>query len=116
MEHIKSLEDAFNERYNQVFLDTPEQAGMRKMFEDRMRDKIKDERLLNGILPDFPAGCRRIAPGDPFMEAIQRDNVDVHFTHATKVTPDGVIGADGVEKKCDTIVCATGKLSSTENR
>lgn len=110
MEHIKSLEDAFNGRYNQVFLNTPDQAGMRKMFEDRMRERIKDERILKGILPNFPAGCRRIVPGDPFMGAIQKDNVDVHFTHAAKVTPEGVIGADGVERKCDTIVCATGKL------
>jgi cation diffusion facilitator CzcD-associated flavoprotein CzcO len=108
MEHIKSLENAFNEHYDHVFLNSPEQAGMRKMFEDRMRAKIKDERILNGILPDFAAGCRRIAPGDPFMEAIQKDNVDVHFTHATKITLGGVIGADGVERKCDTIVCATG--------
>ena len=107
MEHIKSLEDAFNERYNQVFLNIPEQVGMRQIFEDRMRTKIKDERILNGILPNFPAGCRRIASGDPFMEAIQKENVEVHFTHVTKVTPDGV-GADGVERACDTIACATG--------
>jgi cation diffusion facilitator CzcD-associated flavoprotein CzcO len=115
MEHIKSLEDTFNERYNHVFLNTPEQAGRRKMFEDLMRDKIKDQRIINGILPDFPAGCRRIVPGDPFMKAIQKDNVDVRFTHATKVTRDGVIGVDGVERRCDTIVCATGRVFNFEN-
>lgn len=42
------------------------------------------------------------------MEAIQKPNVDVHFTHVEKITPDGVVGGDGVERKCDTIVCATG--------
>ena len=110
MAYIKSLEDTMNERYDHALLNSPEQAWMRKMFETRMREKIKDERILNGILPDFPAGCRRIVPGDPFMEAIQKHNVDLHFTHATRVTPDGVIGADGVERKCDTIVCATGML------
>lgn len=112
MEYIKSLEIEFNGRYDHVFLDSPQQAGMRKMLENRMREKIKDKRLLNGILPDFPAGCRRVSPGDPFMEAIQKANVDVHFTHATRITPDGVIGADGVERKCDTIVCATGEFLS----
>jgi hypothetical protein len=34
--------------------------------------------------------------------------VDVHFTGVTRVTKDGVIGEDGIERKVDTIVCATG--------
>jgi hypothetical protein len=46
-----------------------------------MREKFKDQRLLDGIMAEFPVGCRKISPGDPFMEAIQKDNVDVHFTH-----------------------------------
>jgi hypothetical protein len=43
------------------------------------------------------------------MNAIQQPNVSVHFTAVTNITPDGVIGADGTEVKCDTIVTATGK-------
>lgn len=42
------------------------------------------------------------------MQAIQENNVDVHFTHVEKITEEGVVGGDGVERKCDTIVCATG--------
>lgn len=42
------------------------------------------------------------------MTAIQEPNVDVHFTHVEKITEDGVVGGDGEERKCDTIVCATG--------
>jgi cation diffusion facilitator CzcD-associated flavoprotein CzcO len=42
------------------------------------------------------------------MEAIQKDNVDVHFTAVEKITEDGVIGGDGEERKVDTIICATG--------
>ena len=42
------------------------------------------------------------------MKAIQEDNVDVHFTAVTEITEDGVIGADGIERKVDAIVCATG--------
>lgn len=42
------------------------------------------------------------------MHAIQQGNVDVHFTAVEEITEDGVIGADGVERKADTIVCATG--------
>lgn len=42
------------------------------------------------------------------MEAIQKPNVDVHFTPVETVTEKGVVGADGVEREVDTIVCATG--------
>jgi hydroxyversicolorone monooxygenase len=42
------------------------------------------------------------------MKAIQEPNVDVHFTPVEKITEDGVVGGDGIERKCDTIVCATG--------
>jgi hypothetical protein len=49
-----------------------------------------------------------MTPGDPYMNAIQNDNVDMHFMAVASITPDGVVGDDGVERKCDTIVCATG--------
>ena len=78
------------------------------MFADRMAEFIKDKRLLEGFTPKFGVGCRRITPGDPYMVAIQEENVDVHFTAVKEATEDGVVGADGVERKVDTIVCATG--------
>lgn len=43
------------------------------------------------------------------MLAIQKENVDVHFTPVEKITEDGVVGADGIERKVDTVVCATGE-------
>jgi len=64
--------------------------------------------LLKGFTPNFGIGCRRITPGDPYMKAIQQPNVDVHFTQVDEITDDGLIGSDGVERKVDTIVCATG--------
>jgi cation diffusion facilitator CzcD-associated flavoprotein CzcO len=77
-------------------------------FRARMAEFIKDKRLLEGFTPNFDIGCRRVTPGDPYMLAIQASNVDVHFTHVAKITEDGLIGGDGVERKVDTIVCATG--------
>ncbi len=62
-----------------------------------------------GFTPTWGVGCRRITPGDPYMEAIQKENVDVHFTAVKKITEDGVVGEDGVERKVDTVVCATGR-------
>jgi hypothetical protein len=42
------------------------------------------------------------------MNAIQKDNVDVHFTAVDEIDETGVIGNDGNHREVDTIVCATG--------
>ncbi len=64
-----------------------------------------------GFTPTFQLGCRRVTPGDPYIEAIQRENVDVHFTSVARLTKNGVMGADGIEHKVDAVICATGKIS-----
>lgn len=75
-----------------------------ELFKQRMSEFIKDKRLLEGFTPKFGLGCRRITPGDPYMEAIQNENVDVHFTPVESCTEEGVVGGDGIERKVDTVV------------
>lgn len=40
--------------------------------------------------------------------AIQKPNVNVHFTPVVEINETGVIGEDGIHREVDTIVCATG--------
>lgn len=108
--HAKDIEDQVNGLWGVFYQDTEAQKMGQEMFRKRMAEFIKDERLLEGFTPKFGVGCRRITPGDPYMEAIQKENVDVHFTAVESATEKGVVGADGVEREVDTIVCATGKI------
>lgn len=97
------------EQFVWQFYDGSEAQKMgQEIFRTRMAEFIKDKRLLDGFTPKFGLGCRRVTPGDPYMLAIQEPNVDVHFTHVASCTEDGVVGGDGVERKVDSIVCATG--------
>ena len=79
-----------------------------EMFRRRMGEFTKDKRLFDGFTPTFGLGCRRITPSDPYMPAIQEENVDFHFTAVESCTEEGVGGADGFEGKVDTIMCANG--------
>ncbi|KAK5124053.1 hypothetical protein LTR85_002250 [Meristemomyces frigidus] len=106
--HAKDIEDQVNGLWGAFYAGSEAQKMGQEMFGQRMAEFIKDERLLKGFTPKFGLGCRRITPGDPYMEAIQNDNVDVHFTPVESCTEEGVVGGDGVERKVDTIVCATG--------
>lgn len=118
--HAKDVEDQVNGLWDLMFTGSEAQQKAQEIFRGRMAEFIKDKRLLDGNLsllvlsylpltspftgftPKWSIGCRRITPGDPYMEAIQKPNVDVHFTPVTKITEDGVIGADGVERKVGT--------------
>ncbi|RMZ31550.1 hypothetical protein D0859_04322 [Hortaea werneckii] len=106
--HAKDIEDQVNGLWGMFYSDTEAQQMGQEMFRQRMSEFIKDKRLLDGFTPKFGIGCRRVTPGDPYMEAIQKENVDVHFTPVTSCTEKGVVGEDGVEREVDTIVCATG--------
>ena len=108
VEHAKDIEDQVNGLWGAFYADSEAQKMGQQLFGARMAEFIKDERLLKGFTPKFGVGCRRITPGDPYMEAIQKDNVDVHFTPVESCTEEGVVGADGIERKVDTVVCATG--------
>ncbi|EGP86187.1 uncharacterized protein MYCGRDRAFT_60715 [Zymoseptoria tritici IPO323] len=106
--HAKDIEDQVNGLWGTFYSGTDAQKEGQELFRNRMAEFIKDERLLEGFTPKFGIGCRRITPGDPYMLAIQEPNVDVHFTAVESCTEDGVVGADGEERKVDTILCATG--------
>lgn len=106
--HAKSIEDQVNGLWGLFYSEAEAHKVGQEMFRTRMAEFIKDERLLKGFTPKFGIGCRRVTPGDPYMLAIQEENVEVHFTHVESCTEKGVVGGDGVEREVDTIVCATG--------
>ncbi|CAO2658339.1 Nn.00g060620.m01.CDS01 [Neocucurbitaria sp. VM-36] len=106
--HAKDIENQVNGMWGGFYTGSEGQKAMQDMFRARMKEFIKDEKLLEGFTPKFEVGCRRVTPGDPYMKAIQEENVDVHFTAVDEITEKGVIGKDGVEREVDTIVCATG--------
>ncbi|RDL41003.1 Flavin-binding monooxygenase-like protein [Venustampulla echinocandica] len=108
VKHAKYTEEQINGLWDLFFTESETQKGAQMTFGSRMAEFIKDKRLLEGLTPKFGIGCRRVTPGDPYMRAIQKPNVDVHFAAVDKVTEGTVIDTNGNEKKVDTIICATG--------
>lgn len=50
----------------------PYQEAYEKECKDRMHDSMKDSPELEArIVPKYHAGCRRITPGDGYLEALQ---------------------------------------------
>jgi len=66
------------------------------------------EKLKEFIIPKWSPGCRRISPGDGYLEALVKDNVETVFGGIREITPRGIISEDGTEHEFDILVCATG--------
>jgi hypothetical protein len=67
-----------------------------------------NEKLKEFIIPKWSPGCRRISPGDGYLEALVKDNVQPVFSGIKNVVPEGIITDDGALHKMDVLVCATG--------
>lgn len=82
----------------------------RKVITDEMHRRMGPghEELKSFIIPKWAPGCRRISPGDGYLEALVKPNVETVFSGIQKITPDGLVTEDGIEHKCDIIVAATG--------
>ncbi|EXJ66388.1 uncharacterized protein A1O5_10540 [Cladophialophora psammophila CBS 110553] len=81
----------------------------KKFLQDDMARKLGDrEDLKQRFIPAWSPGCRRLTPGEGYLEALIRDNVTCVFDDIVKVTPEGVVTSDGTEHKVDILACATG--------
>jgi cation diffusion facilitator CzcD-associated flavoprotein CzcO len=69
---------------------------------------IKDPSLRRAVTPNYTIGCKRILMSNDYYPALARPDVDVVTGGVQRVTPRGVVGADGVEREVDAIIYGTG--------
>lgn len=104
----KELDSHFNSMFRAFFKASPEQAALREQLDCRMRELIVDKDLQAKLIPTFDVGCRRINPGEQYLEALQEENVTPVFEPIQEITATGVSTSDGVEYAADVLVLATG--------
>ena len=81
----------------------------KKLMQDSMSTKLGDrEDLKAHFIPEWSPGCRRLTPGEGYLESLCKENVSPVFDEIVKVTAAGVVTADGTEHKVDILACATG--------
>lgn len=82
----------------------------RQVITDEMNRRMGPghQELKDFIIPTWSPGCRRISPGDGYLEALVQPNVEPVMVGIEKVVPDGIQTTDGVVHKMDVLVCATG--------
>ncbi|THY86154.1 steroid monooxygenase, partial [Aureobasidium pullulans] len=110
LKYRKIIESEMNVRFKFILNGSPEQAAVRKLVEADMRNKLVSKPEISDVLipKDFAVGCRRPTPGNGYLEALCKDNVEVVSDSITKITATGIETADGVNHEVDIIICATG--------
>jgi cation diffusion facilitator CzcD-associated flavoprotein CzcO len=88
---------------------TKENEFLFNLVEGTMRARLANRPdLMEKLIPKYPVGCRRLTPGDGYLEALQANNVRPCFSDIKRITEKGIITRDGEEEEFDLIVCATG--------
>jgi cation diffusion facilitator CzcD-associated flavoprotein CzcO len=73
-----------------------------------MRAQLKDPEMRRKAWPDYTFGCKRVLFSSTYLPALQRPNVELVTEAVQRVTPQGLVTADGRLHELDCIVWGTG--------
>jgi cation diffusion facilitator CzcD-associated flavoprotein CzcO len=73
-----------------------------------MRQQLKDPQVRRKAWPDYTFGCKRILFSSFFLPTLQRPNVELVTDAVARVSPEGIVTADGRLHAVDCIIWATG--------
>lgn len=113
----KRIEQQMNENFAASVRGSPEQQLGRQWAERVMREALAlSPELQAKLIPSWELGCRRLTPGKPYLEAVQRANVHIERTGIEKVCERGIVTVDGNIHELDVLICATGFNASFSGR
>ena len=83
--------------------------SVKKATQNSMRSRLGNrDDLKQRIIPDWSPGCRRLTPGEGYLEALTEPNVHCEFDAIEKITSRGLVTKAGTQHDVDIIACATG--------
>ena len=106
----KKIEAEINSLFGMYQQGSEMSNKFREVITNEMNRRIGpgNEKLKKFIIPKWSPGCRRISPGDGYLEALVKENVQPVFSNIVKIVPEGIVTEDDAVHKLDVLVCATG--------
>jgi 4-hydroxyacetophenone monooxygenase len=88
--------------------------GLREMAAAALAAQVEDRPdLLPNVVPTYPLGGKRaVLDNGVWLGALKRANVELVTQAIAKITPKGVVTADGVEHEVDVLIYGTGFTAS----
>lgn len=108
-EHRHELAHAFNHFYEALIEGSKANKAAMTATKEMMEDRLKTRPdLAEKLIPTWSLGCRRLTPGNGYLESLCMDHVELKVGHIDRVTETGILFKDGSHEEYDAIVCATG--------
>lgn len=110
LQYRRRLESTFNGLFDIFIADTDASIGAQKAMREEMIRRLGPghEDLKSKMIPSWPPGCKRITPGDGYLEALIQPNVTIVHKEISRIVPKGLIDSDGQLHEVDILICATG--------
>jgi cation diffusion facilitator CzcD-associated flavoprotein CzcO len=83
-------------------------APFRAVADSTRKRELADPELRAAATPDYEMGCKRVLITADWYSTLKRPNVELLNGRVERITADGVVGPDGVERRSDTIIYGTG--------
>jgi cation diffusion facilitator CzcD-associated flavoprotein CzcO len=84
------------------------QAHMRSFMQRELQDPV----LESSLIPTYGLGCKRPATSNTYLKAFGRENVALITDGIVRICPEGVMTQDGTVHEIDTLILATGFLTT----
>jgi cation diffusion facilitator CzcD-associated flavoprotein CzcO len=82
--------------------------GMLRTAARHLQRQVPDPALREKLRPPYPLGCKRLIYSNDFLPALSQPKCELVTEPITRITPQGIVTADGRERALDALVCATG--------
>ncbi|KAK4936739.1 hypothetical protein LTR10_022463 [Elasticomyces elasticus] len=110
LKYRKRLESAMNSMYELFLKGSEASKKADALLRKEMIRRIGPghEELKEKLIPKWPPGCRRLTPGDGYLEALVKPNVTRVHKEIARIVPEGVMDESGTLHEVNILVCATG--------
>ncbi|MCD0448552.1 NAD(P)/FAD-dependent oxidoreductase [Actinocorallia sp. API 0066] len=83
-------------------------SGIERICRAHLRRQVRDPEIRRKLTPSYGFGCKRPSFSNSYLATYNRPDVSLVTTPIERITGHGIVTADGVEHKTDTLVLATG--------
>lgn len=116
MDAFKSRPQLMAERRQQIFdivevslaYERPDFGKLPEEFGRKALEVVRDPVTRARLTPDHPFGCKRPLLSNDYLQAFNRENVELVVDPIEHVTANAVVTKDGSVREVDAIVLATG--------